>query len=392
MTATRLLAEGPGAVAAVAAAVADLPARRGRRPRGVLVVGGGFASRDWAPGVRAALRPAGLAVLVHRGTTTPRSVAELAAGLRAERAEVVVALGGGSVLDAAKAAAVLAAHERPDADLVVARCLGRTPATGPGIPVIAVPTTAGTGAEATPFATVWDLARGRKLSLAGSGVRPLAAVLDPDLLAGLDRNALAAGVLDTLCQAVEAAWSIRSGPESTAWGLRALGQAAPALDRAAAGTPGAAERLALQRAGHASGQAIALAQTSSCHAVSYALTLRLGLSHGHACGVALGPLLRHNAAVTEADCADPRGTAHVRRLIADLAAPLGGSPAEAAARVEGFLAGSGLARLDELPVSAEEVAADALSYPRCHDNPRRLSHDSLSRLLADRSATEEMCG
>jgi alcohol dehydrogenase class IV len=217
-------------------------------------------------------------------------------------------------------------------------------------------------------------------------------VLDPDLLGGLGTAELASGLLDTLCQGTEASWSIRSSDAAGAWGMAAVALAAPLLGRLAGGGLGQRERMALQYAGHCSGRAIALAQTSSCHAVSYPLTLWLGLPHGHACGVSLGRMLRHNAAVTAADCAHPRGPRWVRRTIHRITRELGGEPAAAAARVEGFLEACGLRRYDELEVDHRAVAAEALSYPRCHDNPRRLGDDSLSQLLATPAERGSPCG
>ncbi|MER8224371.1 phosphonoacetaldehyde reductase [Streptomyces sp. NPDC094143] len=383
------VAEGVGGIARLAALLTG-PLRR--TPRVVQVVGPGFTGRPWAPRVKDALRAFDPVVVVHEGPTTPDSVAGLARHLRALGADVVIAVGGGTVMDAAKAAAALADGDPPDADRVRQACAAGPVPAAPAAKVVAVPTTAGTGAEATPFATLWDLEHRRKLSLTGPGVRPAAAVLAPELLAGLSRRDLATGILDALCQGAEASWSVRSTPESIRWGTSAVTLAAGVLDRVQGDTLDAAARLELQRAAHHSGRAIALAQTSSCHAISYPLTLRLGLAHGHACGVTLGRLLRHNHAVPAGDCADPRGTGHVRRVIDFLAEPLGGTPARAALRVERFLTGCGLTPYDELDVDHHAVAAEAVTYPRCHDNPRRLDPVSLGRLLGERSELEETCG
>ncbi|KPI15329.1 iron-containing alcohol dehydrogenase [Actinobacteria bacterium OK074] len=386
-----VVAEGIGEIVRVTERLAG-PLRR--TPRVAQVVGPGFASRPWAARLTGVLRPLDPMIVVHEGATTPDSVATLVRQLRLIRADMVVAIGGGTVMDAVKAAAALSRRGPLDADQVRQACAAGPVPDDPTAPfqVVAVPTTAGTGAEATPFATLWDLRHRRKLSLTGPGVRPRAAVLAPELLAGLGRRDLATGILDALCQGAEASWSIRSTPESIRWGTSAVTLVAKVLDRVQDGTPDGEARLGLQRAAHHSGRAIALAQTSSCHAISYPLTLRLGLAHGHACGVTLGRLLRYNHAVPPDDCLDPRGVEHVRRVIGSLAAPLGGAPALAAARVERFLAACELTPYDELAADHRKVAAEAVSYPRCHDNPRRLNHESLSRLLGERSETEEMCG
>jgi alcohol dehydrogenase class IV len=174
--------------------------------------------------------------------------------------------------------------------------------------------------------------------------------------------------------------------------MAALGLIGSALERIEKDDLGTADRLALLLAGHHSGHAIAIAPTSSCHALSYPLTLRLGLSHGHACGVTFSRMLRYNAAITDRDCLDPRGPQHVRTVLARAAESLGlASPAQVAERVDRFLAECGLPHLGDLNITAESLAAEALSYPRCHDNPRRLDESVLTRLLSLPVGREELC-
>src|SRR5262249_15009622 len=119
----------------------------------------------------------------------------------------------------------------------------------------------------------------------------------------------------------------------------------------------------------------------------YALTLRYGLTHGHACGVTLPRLLRYNAAVHDADCVHPGGAAHVRRGLDRLAQGAGARDAAGLARPGGrVLDACELARYDDLglrPEEHEQLAAAALAYPRCRDNPRHLDLRILTELLAE---------
>lgn len=402
---------GAGSVAELGKVVRDTADATFTPPRIMLVVGTGFQRRTWRDSVFAGLdaglgagraggpadgsggarsRPrARVEVAVHEGSPTPGSVAALARRVHEHRADVVVAVGGGSVMDAAKCAATLAGSRTPDRELVLRRCAGDGSGAGRtgAPPVVAVPTTPGTGAEVTPFATVWDVEGGRKLSLRGPDVRPAAAVLDADLLVGLPTERLSGCMLDSLAQAIEAGWSTGADADAEMFGRAALERLSGLLDRAPDGF-GTAERESVMLAGHYSGRAIAIAGTTLCHALSYPITLRYGLPHGHACGLTLAQVLRFNARVEDADCEDPRGARRVRQAIAgSVAAADAGSVDELARRIEVFLEAARLTTLATLsatagfPAMATEITDDALGYDRAGNNPRRPDRDKVVRLL-----------
>lgn len=380
-------AAGIGSVAALAQVARSLTGDGGHSPRVLLVVSSGFAGRPWRDGVLAALRALAPETVAHDGMPTPHSVAALARHAARCRPDVIAAVGGGSVLDAAKCAAVLAGHEAGailDAAAVRAACASGV--SQAGIPVVAVPTTPGTGAEATPFATVWDREAGRKLSLRGPGVRPAAVILDPGLLAGLPRGQLASCALDTLAQAMEAMWSTGADDRARRLGAAALAHCGGLADRVAAAA-GEESRRALLLAGHYAGQAIAVAGTTLCHALSYPITLRYGLPHGHACGLTLARVAEFNAAVDDGDCADPRGAGQVRAAVAAALAALGAAgPAELAQIVTEVMAAGGLRPAPGLRAGAVQVAAAALSYDRAGNNPRRPAPDQAAAIVTAAAA------
>lgn len=340
------------------------------------VVGGGFACRPWKDRVLDTLSGFRVVTVAHVGAVTPASVRRLAASCRRVAPQAIVAVGGGSVLDAAKSAAVLATRpEMTDAD-VIRLATGGVPGTG--IPVVAVPTTPGTGAEATPFATLWDLDGGRKLSLAGAALHPAAAVLDRDLLVGLPYAVLAGCVFDTLAQGMEAAWSIKSDPQAERHGLASVSGLAGLLHDACWGVENLEIRLQLLTAGHQSGQAIARAGTTVCHALSYPLTLGWGLAHGAACGSTLAAVLTYNAAVDERTCADPRGAAHVRGVIDAIVRAAGADSVDAlSARIRALVSESGVGVVRLSRAEAYRVVEAARTYNRAGSNPRRLDVDAL---------------
>ncbi|WP_433656196.1 iron-containing alcohol dehydrogenase [Nocardia sp. CA-128927] len=349
-------------------------------PRVIVIAGSGFALRSWAEPLLAALRSFPLHIVIQSGLPTPESVALLAREVRAHRADVVVTVGGGSVMDAGKAAAALSISSDPSPESVVRTC--EESAGTEGVPpIIALPTTPGTGAEATPFATIWHRDQGRKLSLRGSALLPVTAVLDPDLLIGLPEAHLVSCLLDTLAQGLEGAWSIRADEQSEWLGATAWALLAELLDQRHDGL-GSAERHAALLAGHLAGRAIAIAGTTVCHAMSYSLTLRHGLSHGHACGLTLASVLRYNALVDD-DCTDPRGALRVRSAITRVVQAAGVDSVEALARkIEALAWSPALPPAPDIRPDATRIATDALAYDRAGNNPRRVNVAALTRLLA----------
>jgi alcohol dehydrogenase class IV len=363
---------GPGAVAAVPDLVAEMLGSAGKATAVIAVFGTGSTGALWRTRMLAALRDQGCEVHEHTpGGATRERIDALVEAVRGSDTRVIVAAGGGSVMDAAKAASAR---------------LEREGHGGRGI--VAIPTTPGTGAEVTPFATVWDGQSGRKHSEDGPGALPVCAVVDPELSVSLPPDVLASSVLDTIVQGTEAAWSTRSTPASIALGLSAVALAATNLEGCLKRPRDIGCRTALSIAGLHGGQAIALAHTGACHALSYPLTLGHGLRHGHACGLPFGAVLTFNAGVTAADCTDPRGPGHVRRVIGRVVDTLGAAtPAEAAARVDRLRALGGLASYSAYAIDTPWLAREARTYGRLGNNPRRLSEEALERLLTTLQAS-----
>ncbi|OMQ14292.1 hypothetical protein A7K94_0217645 [Modestobacter sp. VKM Ac-2676] len=143
------------------------------------------------------LTAAGLRVRVHSDITPELPVASLTAAAETARehdADVVLAIGGGSALDAAKVVALLSRHEGP-----LSRYYGENLVPGPVLPVVAVPTTAGTGSEVTPVAVVSDPDRELKVGISSPFLVPVAAVVDPELTLGAPASVTAFAGIDAWC-------------------------------------------------------------------------------------------------------------------------------------------------------------------------------------------------
>ena len=211
--------------------------------------------------------------------------------LREKAVEIVVAFGGGSAMDSAKA---LAAALAGDVGWTLVRHVHRKPAPTPltaALPIYCLPTTVGTGAEVTPFATIWDMKRRKKLSLDAPCLYPRVAFLDPELTVSLPESQIRWGGLDAISHSLESLWNRRASPVSLAWAREALTLTLGALPRVLAAPDDLAAQAALQQGSLLAGLAISQNRTALAHAVSYPLTIRYAVPHGLACSFTLPALV-----------------------------------------------------------------------------------------------------
>ncbi|HBO42444.1 MAG TPA: alcohol dehydrogenase [Planctomycetaceae bacterium] len=293
--------------------------------------------------------------------------------------DVLLAVGGGSALDTAKLLSVCATQKRDPREVI----LGTAAIDRPGLRVIAVPTTAGTGAEATHFAVVY--VDGVKCSPAHPSLLPAAAIVDPKLTWSMPPPLTASSGLDALCQAVESFWAVGATAESQEYAREALRLALEHLEPAV-NHPSPASRAGMAWAAHLAGRAINISKTTASHAISYALTSKYGLPHGMAVAVTLGPLLVLNSQVGEHDCVDPRGATHVRAALDELLRLFDcRTPSEARERITRLLQAVGCPTSpSEGGVrSAEErqEITSSVNVERLGNNPRRLNTQMIESLL-----------
>jgi alcohol dehydrogenase class IV len=250
-------------------------------------------------------------------------------------------------------------------------------------PLVAIPTTSGSGAEATHFAVMYE--GGVKQSVADASMRPDFTILDPALTDALPPDITASTGFDALSQAIESAWSIRSTEETLSMSFEAITLAARNLVPSVV-DPSPGNRDAMMRAAHLAGVAIDTTFTTAPHAMSYKLTSTFGVRHGHAVALTLGQVIEYNAAVTDSDCVDPRGSDHVRDTVDAICQLLdANSPAEASQRIRSMLRQTALAdSLAAVGVSTEEsllTIADSVNTERLANNPRALDHSSIMNIL-----------
>jgi len=247
--------------------------------------------------------------------------------------DVVLAVGGGSVLDAGKAVAGLLPHGRSVMDHLEG--VGRSvPYTGPSLPCIAVPTTAGTGSEATRNAVLSTRGPcGFKKSFRHDALMPVQAVVDPELLASCSRETIAASGMDAVTQLIESYVSPRAGPFIDALaqdGLRAARTALPVWHAGGEGT--AAARSAMAYAALLSGVCLSQAGLGAVHGLASPLGALFPIPHGVVCGTLLAATTRVNIEAMRArEPANPALAKYAR--VGSILADAGNSPREEACDV-----------------------------------------------------------
>jgi alcohol dehydrogenase len=238
--------------------------------------------------------------------------------------EVVVALGGGSIIDAAK---VIAAAQG-DFSRVMASLTGGGALDGSTFtPIVAVPSTAGTGSEVTSWATVWDQASGNKYSLAHRALYPEVAVVDPAITIGAPRGLTLATGLDALSHALESIWNISANPISANFAVTAAREIIEVLPRLVDDLANGELRERQARAALMAGLAFSNTKTALAHNISYDITLHAGTIHGIACSFSLPTVMRWSLGYS-ADC-----DANLRRILGN---DLGAGVERLAAFLEGL--------------------------------------------------------
>ncbi|HEX4590859.1 MAG TPA: iron-containing alcohol dehydrogenase [Gemmataceae bacterium] len=357
---------GPGALSRLGELARDLGGTRV-----LLVTDPGLETAGHPQRAVEALRSAGLAVAVFdevEENPTGRHVEAAAAMARGHRADLLVAVGGGSAMDVAKGTNFVVSNGGSIADY---RGFGK--ATKPMLPSIGVPTTAGTGSEAQSYALIADESSHLKMACGDKKAAFRIAVLDPEVTLTQPKMVTAVTGIDSVAHAIESYVCTKRNALSQTFSRQAWNLLSRNFERVLNQPEDLPARADMQLGAHLGGMAIEASMLGCAHACANPLTAHYGTTHGVAVGVMLPHVIRYNAAA-----ADP--------LYAELAkdAGLPGGADALARRVTALLRAAELpTTLGECGVSSDIVpvlAVEASEQWTARFNPRPVTEADLRRL------------
>ncbi len=298
---------------------------------------------------------------------SPSDADEAAAACRAAGANVVVGIGGGSALDLAKAAAILATHGGTAKDYST----GHARFERPSLPFVAAPTTSGSSSEVTSGAALWDWDARAVFGLNDARMFPTTAIVDPRLAMTMPQTLAANTGMDAFTSAFESYWNIDADPISDALALEVIRVYSRQLVRSA--IQGDIEsRAACALAATMAGIGYSNSAPNACHAVGSPLTLHWRMEHGQSVAITLSPFLRW--------CA-PAISHKMPPLLAALEVD---SVDAACAKVESIIERSGLAtRLSALGIGKDDIAriVSRTRWDRMAKLPLAMDADDLTETL-----------
>jgi len=350
----------------------------------VLVVGGAGRRHDaWLDPLLAEQGLVRAADVTVRGEPTLELARAGAATAREARCDVVLGLGGGSVIDAAKAIAALARQPGDVLEYLEVIGAGR-PLVAPPLPPVAVPTTAGTGAEVTKNAVLASPEHRVKVSLRNPALLPRAALVDPELTLSLPRELTAATGLDALSQLIEPFVSARRQPLTDAVCREGLSRIAPALRTACDDPTNLPAREGMSLASLCGGLALANAGLGAVHGFAGPLGGMFPAPHGAVCGILLPGVIEATiaAAGRAGDDVTLARYAEVGRLLTGDAAA---GPAAAAVWVRSLVADLAIPPLASYGVTTADipdVVAKATVSSSMKGSPIAFPADVLAEILA----------
>ncbi len=297
--------------------------------------------------------------------------------------DLIVAMGGGSALDIGKSVSVFSINKGTIKDFL----LKKKKIEKKGTPLVLIPTTAGTGSEATHFAVIFI--KKTKYSLASDKYIPADyVIIDPELSYSLPKRVTAYTGMDALSQAIESYWNIYSTIESKRYARKAIKLIMNNLLNAVH-NPDKESRYNMAIAANFAGKAINITKTTACHAISYPITSYFNVPHGQAVALTLPSMIVFNSEVNNSDVLDLRGCDYVKETMKELITLIGASTFnEAKEKITEIIKNIGLeSKLSKLGIKTQEeieiLIRNGFNPERVKNNPRLLTETQLRKILEE---------
>ena len=234
--------------------------------------------------------------------------------LKGFQPDIIISIGGGSVMDMGKLINILSQNPkykdliRNNSNFKISK-----------IPLIAIPTTSGTGSESTSFSVIYI--NNKKYSVSDMSMLPDYALIDTSLSSTMSKKLRASSAFDAFSQSIESYWSINSTKASKILSIQAIKLIHTNLIKSLNNDKSA--RTAMAKAANLSGQAINITKTTAPHALSYRISTKYGLQHGHAVALTLGKFFILNYPQNDINISDRRGYKFVMSTMKSLFNALG---------------------------------------------------------------------
>ncbi len=288
--------------------------------------------------------------------------------------DIILAIGGGSVIDFAKIFKLCS-----DNKINIRNYIKTKIETTKKHKLIAIPTTAGTGAEATKFAVVY--VDGEKNSIETQDILPDFAIIDSNFILNIPRAIKASCALDAFCQGLEAFWSINSTKESDEFAQKSIELCNKnLLNYVNLNDKEAAKNMAL--ASNLAGKAINIAKTTAAHALSYTITSIYGIPHGAAVCLSIAKLAQANYEAKPENVTDKRGAIYLKNKMQKLAQILEISTEDFSKHLVSIIEKAGLEyKISNLGIENVSKITDNVNANRLKNNPVKFSQQELNQLF-----------
>jgi len=295
-----------------------------------------------------------------------------------KKCDLVIAIGGGSVIDFAKLTNILASQDKNIVDYAT----NVADIEKASKPLVAIPTTSGSGSEATHFAVVY--VKQKKFSVASQHILPKYSIVDPEFTKSLPPKITAISGIDALCQATESYWSVNSTPLSRSISKQSIKLI---LDNLLMDVKNPIEktRLSMAKASNLAGKAINLTKTTAPHAISYPLTYFFRIPHGQAVGLTLGEFFIFNSTMDKFNATDISKLGDYPKVFSELLDIFQVSNgASAKQKIRKLMINLDLEvkfSMFNITINDIPLILNNINYERLHNNPRKISRNELKTIL-----------